>query len=94
MKRCMVLCLLTIAVSVSSSWAQTQPSPAKTAATKTKRASVEKYGSNPAVGKTFTNDGVKLYYEVYGTGQPLLLVHGNGLSIASLAAQIVAIGSN
>lgn len=47
-----------------------------------------KYGSNPAAGKTFTHDGVKLYYEVYGTGEPLLMVHGNGGSILDLSAQI------
>jgi pimeloyl-ACP methyl ester carboxylesterase len=47
-----------------------------------------RYGSNPAAGKTFTHDGVKLYYEVYGTGEPLLLVHGNGGSIADFKAQI------
>jgi pimeloyl-ACP methyl ester carboxylesterase len=47
-----------------------------------------KYGSNPAAGKTFTHDGVQLYYETYGSGQPLLLIHGNGASIASFNAQI------
>ena len=47
-----------------------------------------KYGSNPAVGKTFTHDGVKLYYEIYGSGEPLLLVHGNGGSMADWKAQI------
>jgi pimeloyl-ACP methyl ester carboxylesterase len=46
------------------------------------------YGSNPAAGSTFTNDGIQLYYEVYGTGEPILLVHGGGLSIASFKAQI------
>ena len=46
------------------------------------------YGNNPAAGHTFTHDGVPLYYEVYGTGDPLLLVHGNGGSIADLGAQI------
>ncbi len=46
------------------------------------------YGTNPAAGHTFTHDGVRLYYEVYGAGEPLLLVHGNGGSIADLAAQI------
>jgi pimeloyl-ACP methyl ester carboxylesterase len=49
---------------------------------------VPRYGSNPAAGKTFTHDGVQLYYEVYGAGEPLLLVHGNGGSIADLKAQI------
>jgi pimeloyl-ACP methyl ester carboxylesterase len=47
-----------------------------------------KYGSNPAAGSTFTHDGIQLYYEVYGTGEPILLVHGGGLSIASFKAQI------
>jgi pimeloyl-ACP methyl ester carboxylesterase len=47
-----------------------------------------KYGSNPAAGSTFLHDGVKFYYEVYGAGQPLLLIHGNGESIAAFAAQI------
>ena len=31
---------------------------------------------------------MKLYYETYGDGRPLLLVHGNGLSIGAMAAQI------
>ena len=34
------------------------------------------------------HDGVTLYYEVYGAGEPLLMVHGNGGSIADLGAQI------
>lgn len=46
------------------------------------------YGDNPAAGGTFTHDGISLYYEVYGVGDPLLLVHGNGGNIGSLAAQI------
>jgi pimeloyl-ACP methyl ester carboxylesterase len=46
------------------------------------------YGANPVAGRTFVHDGVALYYEVYGSGEPLLLVHGNGGSIGSLAAQI------
>jgi pimeloyl-ACP methyl ester carboxylesterase len=47
-----------------------------------------KYGSNPAAGNTFVHDGVRLYYEVYGRGEPLLVVHGNGGSIADMSAQI------
>ncbi len=47
-----------------------------------------KYGSNASVGKTFTHDGVKLYYEIYGTGEPLLVVHGNAGSIADMREQI------
>jgi pimeloyl-ACP methyl ester carboxylesterase len=47
-----------------------------------------RYGANPAAGRTFTHDGITFYYEVYGAGEPLLLVHGNGGSIADLGAQI------
>lgn len=47
-----------------------------------------RYGSNSAAGQYFTHDGVKLYYEVYGSGEPLLLIHGNGGDIFSLSAQI------
>ena len=63
------------------------PSSTHSAAAGTKE-NVAKYGSNPAVGKTFVHDGVQLYYEVYGAGEPLLLVHGNGGSIADFKAQI------
>ncbi|MFY9610014.1 MAG: alpha/beta hydrolase [Blastocatellia bacterium] len=47
-----------------------------------------KYGANSAASHTFTHDGVRLYYEVYGAGEPLLLVHGNSGSIGTLSAQI------
>jgi pimeloyl-ACP methyl ester carboxylesterase len=46
------------------------------------------YGANNAAGGTFDHDGVTLYYETYGQGEPLLLVHGNGGSIGTLGAQI------
>ncbi len=61
---------------------------AQTPAAKAEAKPAVKYGANPAAGKTFTHDGVTLYYEVYGAGQPLLLVHGNGGSIGDLTAQI------
>jgi pimeloyl-ACP methyl ester carboxylesterase len=46
------------------------------------------YGSNEQVGKHFPVNGIKLYYEVYGTGAPLLLLHGNGGSIAGHSQRI------
>jgi len=46
------------------------------------------YGDNPSAGGYFQHDGVKLYYEVYGRGPPLLLIHGNGASIWSMKYQI------
>jgi pimeloyl-ACP methyl ester carboxylesterase len=69
-------------------YAQTQSQPAPHAAAQVTAKPVVKYGSNTAVGKTFTHDGIKLYYEVYGSGETLLLVHGNGGSIATFKAQI------
>jgi pimeloyl-ACP methyl ester carboxylesterase len=53
-----------------------------------KLARTPQYGASSVAGHTFVHDGVTLYYEVYGSGEPLLLVHGNGGSIGSLAAQI------
>lgn len=35
------------------------------------------YGSNPAAGKYVTVRGTKIYYETYGDGTPLLLLHGS-----------------
>lgn len=49
---------------------------------------IVRYGHNAAAGSSFAHDGVRLYYEVYGVGEPLLMVHGNGGSIGDLAAQI------
>ena len=34
------------------------------------------YGNNPAVGKYFDVGDAKLYYEIYGTGEPFVLLHG------------------
>jgi hypothetical protein len=49
---------------------------------------VVRYGANTSAGGNITHDGVKLYHEIYGTGEPLLLVHDNGESIGTLSAQI------
>ncbi len=46
------------------------------------------YGSNKAVGKYITTRGTKFYYEVYGKGEPLLLIHGNSGSINNFKYQI------
>ncbi len=35
------------------------------------------YGNNPAAGKFVAAGDAKLYYEVYGSGKPLLLLHGD-----------------
>lgn len=46
------------------------------------------YGNNEAVGKAVDINGVKLYYEEYGQGEPLLLIHGNGGDISGFGNQI------
>lgn len=46
------------------------------------------YGRNPATGKYANIRGIKLYYEVYGQGEPLLMIHGNGGSINNFIFQI------
>src|SRR6266446_6701747 len=46
------------------------------------------YGNNVAAGAHVTVNGIKLYYEIYGTGQPMLQIHGNDLSISSMGYQI------
>ena len=43
------------------------------------------YGNDPKAGSFYIHDGVKIYYEIYGHGKPLVILHGNGGSIASRA---------
>src|SRR5580658_7804341 len=47
-----------------------------------------KFGRNPAVGKYADIRGFKMYYETYGKGEPLLIIHGNGGSIVNFSNQI------
>jgi pimeloyl-ACP methyl ester carboxylesterase len=56
-------------LSFSSLHAQQNPAP--------------KYGNNSKAGSFFNHDGVKVYYEIYGQGKPMVLLHGNGGSISS-----------
>lgn len=46
------------------------------------------YGHNKAAGKYYDIRGFKMYAEVYGSGQPLLIIHGNGGSINNFIYQI------
>lgn len=39
------------------------------------------YGHNPAVGKYYNINGIRMYCEIYGQGKPLLMIHGNNGSI-------------
>jgi pimeloyl-ACP methyl ester carboxylesterase len=46
------------------------------------------YGSNSLVGRYMDANDIKIYYEVYGEGDPILLLHGNSGSIKTMACQI------
>jgi pimeloyl-ACP methyl ester carboxylesterase len=46
------------------------------------------YGNNAKAGKIKQVNGITIYYEEYGSGEPLLLLHGNSSSIQSFYAQI------
>jgi pimeloyl-ACP methyl ester carboxylesterase len=46
------------------------------------------YGDNKEAGNFKKVNGINLYYEVYGTGKPLIFLHGNGGSIKSSRAKI------
>ncbi len=46
------------------------------------------YGDNESVGKYLEVNNTKFYFEEYGKGEPLLLIHGNGANIKSMENQI------
>lgn len=46
------------------------------------------YGNNSTAGNFADVNGIKMYYEVYGSGKPLILIHGNGGSIKDMKGQI------
>jgi len=45
-------------------------------------------GRNKEAGKFYDIRGFKMYCEIYGEGQPLLLIHGNGGSIIDFTNQV------
>jgi pimeloyl-ACP methyl ester carboxylesterase len=46
------------------------------------------FGDNKQAAHTVVVDGVRIYYEVYGSGPPLLLIHGNGGDISGWRCSI------
>lgn len=46
------------------------------------------YGNNIDSGGYKNVNGIRMYYETYGSGRPLIFLHGNGGSIASARAKI------
>lgn len=47
---------------------------------------VPNFGMNKKVGKFASVNGIKLYYEIYGQGHPLVVLHGNGGSIENASS--------
>jgi pimeloyl-ACP methyl ester carboxylesterase len=76
------VCLLAAAanlVSAQSAPARPASAPPKPAAALAKIP----YGHNKAAGHYLNTRGFNMYYEVYGQGEPLLFLHGNGGSIGN-----------
>jgi len=46
-----------------------------------------KIGNNEKAGRYVKTRGFNMYYETYGVGEPLLLIHGNGGSISNFMYQ-------
>ena len=46
------------------------------------------YGDNSKAGQFIKVNGIRLYYETYGSGPAMLLIHGNGGSIKVMCHQI------
>lgn len=51
-------------------------------------------GSNPSAGHYINTRGFNMYYEIYGNGTPLLIIHGNGRSIADFKFQVPYFAQN
>jgi len=49
---------------------------------------ISKLGHNEKVGHYLDVRGFKMYYETYGTGEPLLFIHGNGGAMDNFAHQV------
>ena len=46
------------------------------------------YGDNKEAGNFKKINGINLYYEIYGSGKPLIFLHGSGGSIRGARARI------
>ncbi|MEQ8802100.1 alpha/beta fold hydrolase [Haliea sp.] len=46
------------------------------------------YGDSPDRGGYADINGIKMYYEVYGEGEPMALIHGSGQDISAMRHQI------
>jgi len=52
------------------------------------------YGNNPKAGKYYNIRGFKMYVETYGSGKPLLMIHGNNGDMSSFGGTIPYFAKN
>ena len=74
-----ILSVVTLFVTLSIAHAQSDPM---------KAIDTTMFGRNAKVGKYVNTRGFRMYYEVYGKGEPLLIIHGNSGSINNFVHQI------
>ena len=48
----------------------------------------DKIGENEKIGRFAEIRGFKMYYEIYGEGEPILFIHGNAGSIKNFVNQV------
>jgi pimeloyl-ACP methyl ester carboxylesterase len=77
MKKCFLKCIMLIMFSPITLIAQNKDNGL-----------AKKLGDNAAIGKYMNTRGINIYYEIYGKGEPLLLIHGNGGSMKGFKYQI------
>jgi hypothetical protein len=70
-----LICLFALALFVRQSFAQKSPMDTTT------------YGKNTAVGKYADIRGFKMYYEVYGKGEPMLLSMATVVLLVTLCSR-------
>lgn len=54
----------------------------------------KKIGKNEETGRYINIRGIKMYYETYGKGEPLLMIHGNGGSMNHFVHQVPYFSEN
>ena len=59
-----------------------------TICTNAQRQSIINYGDNKEAGGYKQVNGIRMYYEIYGSGKPLVLLHGSGGSIRNARPKI------
>jgi pimeloyl-ACP methyl ester carboxylesterase len=65
------------------------PEPCELQFAREKMADLQLNPQHPQTGRYATVNGLKMYYEIHGTGKPLVLLHGGGSTIMSTFGRIL-----